>query len=88
MIYSLDLTAVADEDLSRLDRAIAQRITARLIWLADNAASVRHTALTGRWRDFYRLRIGDYRALYDINQAERQITVHMIGHRSEIYRQT
>ncbi|MEK7448577.1 MAG: type II toxin-antitoxin system RelE/ParE family toxin [Planctomycetota bacterium] len=34
----------------------------------------------------YRIRIGDYRIIYDINDTHRQITILAIGHRREIYR--
>lgn len=34
---------------------------------------------------YYRLRIGDYRAIYEVNHAERKILVQFIGHRKNIY---
>jgi mRNA interferase RelE/StbE len=34
----------------------------------------------------YRLRVGDYRILYDIDDAAQVVTIYRIGHRREVYR--
>lgn len=85
-MYQVEFTNAAEVDLSRLDRTIAQQALDRLHWLADNAETVRHRALTGQWRGVFTLRIGDYRALYTLDRTERRIVVHFVRHRSEIYR--
>ena len=84
-MYSVRLTDRANDDLSRLDRAVAQRVTDRLLRLAENCESVSHYALTGRHAGKFRLRIGDYRALYWLDPANRRIEVEVIGHRSDVY---
>ncbi|MDH3771893.1 MAG: type II toxin-antitoxin system RelE/ParE family toxin [Nitrospirota bacterium] len=40
--------------------------------------------LTGR--EGWRLRVGDYRVLYDINDAKQTITIVHVGHRRDVYR--
>ena len=58
-----------------------------LIRMAENVDAVRHQALTGpRYRGKFRLRMGDYRAIYEIDRANRRITVHRVQHRSDAYR--
>ena len=42
--------------------------------------------LTRRYRNMFSLRIGNYRAIYTLNRAERIITVHAVKHRSVVYR--
>ena len=37
-------------------------------------------------RPWLRIRVGDYRIIYDVNDAERLITVAVVGHRREVYR--
>jgi len=37
-------------------------------------------------KGFYKLRVGDYRVIYEILYEERTIVVHAIGHRRDIYR--
>lgn len=85
-MYRVELTDRANDDLSRLDRAVAQRVTNRLLWLAENCETVSHYALTGRHAGKFRLRVGDYRALYWLDRENRLIEVEAIGHRSDVYR--
>jgi mRNA interferase RelE/StbE len=85
-MYVVDLTDYAEDDLSRLERVTEQQVINRLNWLAENAEAIHHQALTGRWRGFYRLRVGDYRALYTLDHGRRRIVVELVGHRSEVYR--
>jgi len=40
--------------------------------------------LTGR--DGYRLRVGDYRVLYEVDDSDRAVVVLHVGHRSNVYR--
>ena len=37
-------------------------------------------------RDQWRVRVGDYRILYDLNDKAREVRVFAIGHRRDIYR--
>jgi mRNA-degrading endonuclease RelE of RelBE toxin-antitoxin system len=54
--------------------------------LAENLDSVTPEPLTGDWKGLFKFRIGSYRALYTINQAERRLTVHVIKHRRDVYK--
>ena len=84
-MYTIALTDRADDDLSRLDRVVARRVNNRLRRLAELCDSYNHHALTGPHAGKYRLRVGDYRALYTIDWANRRIEVETIGHRSDVY---
>ena len=86
MTYRVEFTVTAENDLSRLDSTVAQRVLDRLRWLADNADSVRHKALTAQLKGAFSLRIGDYRAIYTHNRTERRVVVHFVRHRSQVYR--
>lgn len=83
--YALELTLDAREDLRKIDKTDAERIIKKLRWLAGNAGQVKHEALTGQWTGYYRWRIGDYRAIYELNHKGRILIVAVIGHRREIY---
>jgi len=37
-------------------------------------------------REGYRMRIGDYRILYEIDETEKEIEVFFVAHRKEVYR--
>ncbi|WP_233467234.1 type II toxin-antitoxin system RelE family toxin [Dolichospermum flos-aquae] len=42
-------------------------------------------SLTGQWSGFYKLRVGDYRVIYELDIEEQLIIIIRIGHRREIY---
>ena len=83
--YALIFSSRARRDMSSLDPPVAQEVLDKLRWLAENCETVRHVALRGWQRGSFRERIGDYRAVYNLDRANRRITVHKVGHRSEIY---
>ena len=84
--YKVRMLDSAAHELARLDRQIGRRIVKRIYWLAENLNIVRPVALKGDLAGFYRLRVGDYRVVYEILHGERAIVIHLVGHRREIYR--
>jgi len=85
-VYRLRILDPAAEDLARLDRPVSRRIAKRLAWLASNLDGIRPEAMTGDLSGFYKLRVGDYRVIYQILVNEQTVLIHAIGHRREIYR--
>ena len=86
MRYALEFEERADRDLARLDAQVSRRIRNGLDVLADRAETVSHRALTGPLRGRFRLRVGDYRIIYELDRGRRLITVLRVQHRSEAYR--
>jgi mRNA interferase RelE/StbE len=80
------LVGAAARDLARLDKPEARRIVQRINWLAANLGTVKPEALTGDLAGFYKLRVGDFRVIYEMLDAEQILLVHAMGHRREIYR--
>jgi mRNA interferase RelE/StbE len=85
-VYELHFTADGEADLGSLSKPIAQRILKKLRWFAGNFEFLTPEALTGPWQGVFKLRIGDYRALYTFDKSESKILVHFIKHRSEVYK--
>lgn len=81
---SLKLEAIAN--LEKLTQLVQERIVSKIKWLAANFDQITPQALTSDLRGFFKLRVGDYRVIYSVSQAERIIIIHLIGHRREIYR--
>ncbi len=83
MRYEVELKPQARKDLRRIPKADAARVVAALEKLEDGLAGdvKRLTSFTPE----YRLRIGDYRALFDIEQTNR-VVVYRVRHRRESYR--
>jgi mRNA interferase RelE/StbE len=87
-MYQVELLPQAINDLQRLDKPAAQRVVNKLRWLAENFDAVRPESLVGPLTGLRKLRVGDYRVIYEPDRENRLITVHLIGHRREIYHQS
>ena len=85
-MYAVRYLDGAERDLESLGHAERRNIIAKIDWLAENAERLKHASLTGELAKFHKLRVGDYRVIYVLAKFERQIIVHTIGHRREIYR--
>ena len=84
MGYEVEFTPQAVKSLEKLDEVIIGRILIRLKRLADNFENVPPEPLHGSMKGFYKLRTGDYRAVYSVKQQ--RIIVHLVGHRRDIYK--
>jgi mRNA interferase RelE/StbE len=84
MTYRVIVTPAADRAVAKLPRQIRERIAERLRALADNPRPVGSIKLAGE--DLYRIRVGDYRIIYSIEDDRLVILVVDVGHRREIYR--
>jgi mRNA interferase RelE/StbE len=82
--YSLVVKRSAERELRALPKADLRRITDRIRGLADAPRPPGHEKLSSQ--DHYRVRQGDYRVVYAIDDAHRVITIVKIGHRREVYR--
>jgi len=85
-MYNIQLLDEAREELSQLDKPIAKRIIKKIKWLSGNVENIQPEGLSGDLAGLYKLRVGSYRVIYEILEAERLIIIHAIGHRSKIYK--
>ena len=84
MSYAVDIHSPAKKSLSRLPDHIQTRIARSTLALASNPRPPGVVKLTSR--DAWRIRVGDYRVIYTIDDTRQQVVVHAIGHRGDIYR--
>jgi mRNA interferase RelE/StbE len=84
MSYAVYLKRSAEKELAGLPREVHQKIIKRLLTLKDNPRPPGAKKLWGGER--YRIRVGDYRVLYTIDDALHKIEVSAVGHRREVYR--
>jgi mRNA interferase RelE/StbE len=84
MKFQIILPKSVQKELDRLPDEIARRILTRLAALETNPRPVDVKKLKGR--DAWRIRVGDYRVIYEIHDRILQIIVVTVGHRREIYR--
>lgn len=86
MTWDLQFTPRARRRLRKIDPATARRILsalARLSTLDDPAASCK--ALSGPLAGLWRLRVGDYRAVIDVDRGTLVLLTLEIDHRSDVY---
>jgi len=85
-MYQIRILGEAISELERLHSPIGRRVAKRIHWLAEHLDNLHLEALTGHLSGLYKLRVGDYRVLYEILKNEQTIVIHQIGHRREIYK--
>ena len=66
-------------------QADRQRIVARIQALADDPRPAGSEKLAG-YDTRFRVRQGNYRVIYEINDAASEITIYRVGHRKDVYR--
>ncbi len=85
--YNVEFRPEAVRDLESLAAEVCERILERVRWLAVHFDDLTPESLKGKqWRGVLKLRVGDYRILYTADRRSRLLTIHLIGHRREIYR--
>ena len=84
--YSFILTKEAESDLEKLDSATRKRILEKIKWFRDNFEQIIPLPLINKWRGFFKLRVGDWRIIYEIELLEQLIIIHYIDRRDKIYK--
>ncbi len=82
--YRVELKSSARRELERLPTQVIRRLFARLENLAVNPRPPGCKKLKGG-KNEWRIRVGDYRAVYTIDDEARRIEITRIRHRSEVY---
>lgn len=83
-MYRLELKAAAVRALRKLDAGTAERVRGAIALLAVEPRPPASRKLSGR--DAYRIRVGDYRIIYTIDDAGSLVIIVVVGHRSNVYR--
>jgi mRNA interferase RelE/StbE len=83
--YRVELTPAAQRDLRSLDRPMLRRIDAKIQSLAEEPRPHGVEKLAGE-SDVYRIRVGDYRILYQIDDTVVIVLIVRVRHRRDVYR--
>ena len=84
-MYSVFYTHSASKDWKPVPSQLIPSIKKSIEYLAENPRPVQSEKLEGS-KNAYRLRKGDYRILYTIDDASKTIIIYKIAHRREVYR--
>ena len=82
--YSLEIKHSAQRELDSLDDSVFRRIDRRILTLADNPRPTGCKKLRG-YKDQWRVRVGDWRVVYLIDDAAKLVTITRVAHRREVY---
>lgn len=82
---TLRIKPPAEKDIRDLPAAIRERITHAILALRETPFPHAAQKLRGL-EHHYRLRVGDYRVLYEFDAAAQSITIYRVKHRREAYR--
>ena len=83
--YRVDLTRTAAKQLDELPGRDRRRVVAKIDALAQDPRPHGVEKLAGE-EAAYRVRVGDYRIVYEIHDDVLRVIVIRIGHRREVYR--
>jgi mRNA interferase RelE/StbE len=82
--YRIVIRRQAEKEFERLGHEERKRVAQKLLLLEKEPFPSGAIALQGR--QGYRIRIGDYRVLYEVDEAAKVVTVTAVGHRRDVYR--
>lgn len=86
MPYEVEWQRPAAKELRKIDPQVRRRIISAVEDLRTDPRPAQSTQLKGAPANWLRVRIGDYRIVYEVNDDRLLILVLRVGHRSEVYR--
>ena len=86
MTYRVELQSRAADDLRKLPPDVRLALRERIDALAQDPRPPGTAELAGKLKGLRKLREGDYRAVYSVDEKARVVSVWRIGHRRNIYR--
>lgn len=84
--WETKFTPESENDLRALDKTIQGRVVAKIQWLEKNFPNVIPEPLSNKWKDFYKLRVGDWRIVYQIEYRDKFIIIYRVDRRDRIYK--
>jgi mRNA interferase RelE/StbE len=82
--YSLEIKSSAQKELDALDDGLFDRIDRKILALAENPRPPGCKKLRG-YKDQWRIRVGDWRVVYAVDDAGKRVNITRIAHRREVY---
>lgn len=81
-----EFSPIGERDLAKLDKQVRRQVIERVEWLTQHFDALTAVPLHAAFKDYFKLRIGDWRAAYTFDPSEKLITIRMIDHRNKIYK--
>ncbi|MBI5124906.1 MAG: type II toxin-antitoxin system RelE/ParE family toxin [Planctomycetes bacterium] len=84
-MYNIIIEKKAGKSLKELPEEIIKKIVGTVERLKTDPRPQGSLKLKGRFKNGYRLRMGDYRVLYTVDEKRKEVSIFKVGHRREIY---
>jgi len=83
--FKVVLKPSLEKDLRSLPKSIIVRVMKQIDEIANDPLPRKAIKLEGG-NDLYRVRVGDYRVIYGVDQSAKLATIHYVRHRRDVYR--
>lgn len=86
-MYEIEFLPSARKELKQLDFVVQKQIKKKILLLAEDPGRLKNNikALKGEYTGKFRIRVRDYRVIFQIVEQKVLIIIIRIGHRKEIY---
>ena len=84
-MYKITIKKTANKELESLPNKIAAKIAQVVYSLSNDPRPQGCKKLKGTYEPLWRIRIGDYRVIYIIDDAIKIVDIQKVGHRKDIY---
>jgi mRNA interferase RelE/StbE len=81
--FRVEFTRKAEKQIRKLDRQVRDRVDSAIDGLAENPRPANYKPLKGS--PYARIRVGDYRVIYEVRDREVLVLVLEVGHRRDVY---
>ena len=85
MKWTVEFTPGSERDLLRLQTAPRLRVARAIAKLKDDPFPTGREKLRG-YASLWRIRVGDFRVVYAVDESRRSLTITRVRHRKEVYR--
>ncbi len=86
MLFEITITRSASKEIKRLPREVIRAVFQKIKSLESQPRPQGCKKLVGSEEDIWRIRIGDYRVLYTIDDVVRIVEIRKVDHRKDAYR--
>lgn len=82
--YLLEIKPSAAKELDAIRGALFARIDRKIMALSENPRPSGSKKLRG-YKDLWRIRVGDWRVLYSVDDSALRVSITRVAHRREVY---
>ena len=83
--FKIELKGSTEHDLKKIDKQNIPKIIEAIESLVENSFPVQSKKLKGS-ESSYRLRVGDYRVIYQVDHVNKAIVIYHVRHRKDVYK--